>query len=31
VDLKGAVFAYADPYSNTGYLVPRYEIKRQRR
>ena len=28
-DLKGAVFAYADPYSNTGYLVPRYEIKRQ--
>lgn len=27
-DLKGAVFAYADPYSNTGYLVPRYEIKR---
>ena len=28
VDLKGAVFAYADPYSNTGYLSPRYEIKR---
>ena len=27
VDLKGAVFAYPDPYSNTGYLVPRYEIK----
>lgn len=27
VDLKGAVFAYSDPYSNTGYLVPRYEIK----
>lgn len=27
-DLKGAVFAYADPYSNTGYLVPRFEIKR---
>jgi phosphonate transport system substrate-binding protein len=26
-DLKGAVFAYADPYSNTGYLAPRYEIK----
>jgi phosphonate transport system substrate-binding protein len=26
-DLKGAVFAYADPYSNTGYLSPRYEIK----
>lgn len=28
MDLKGAVFAYADPYSNTGYLVPRFEIKR---
>lgn len=27
-DLKGTVFAYADPYSNTGYLVPRFEIKR---
>ncbi|MEI8324917.1 MAG: PhnD/SsuA/transferrin family substrate-binding protein [Betaproteobacteria bacterium] len=27
-DLKGRVFAYADPYSNTGYLVPRFEIKR---
>lgn len=27
-DLKGSVFAYADPYSNTGYLVPRFEIKR---
>ncbi|WP_232019179.1 PhnD/SsuA/transferrin family substrate-binding protein [Sulfuritortus calidifontis] len=26
--LKGQVFAYADPYSNTGYLAPRYEIKR---
>ncbi len=26
-DLKGTVFAYADPHSNTGYLVPRYEIK----
>jgi len=26
-DLKGSVFAYADPYSNTGYLVPRFEIK----
>ena len=25
---KGGVFAYADPYSNTGYLVPRFEIKR---
>lgn len=28
LDLKGRVFAYADPYSNTGYLVPRFEIKR---
>ncbi|PIQ56485.1 MAG: ABC transporter substrate-binding protein [Comamonadaceae bacterium CG12_big_fil_rev_8_21_14_0_65_59_15] len=27
-DLKGSIFAYADPYSNTGYLVPRFEIKR---
>jgi phosphonate transport system substrate-binding protein len=27
MDLKGQVFAYADPYSNTGYLVPRFEIK----
>jgi len=27
LDLKGLVFAYADPYSNTGYLVPRFEIK----
>ncbi len=26
-DLKGRVFAYADPYSNTGYLVPRFELK----
>lgn len=26
-DLKGGVFAYADPYSNTGYLVPRFRIK----
>jgi len=26
-DLKGAVFAYADPYSNTGYLTPRYMVK----
>lgn len=26
-DLKGAVFAYSDPYSNTGYLVPRYWVK----
>lgn len=27
-DLKGGAFAYADPYSNTGYLVPRFEVKR---
>jgi phosphonate transport system substrate-binding protein len=26
-DLSGSVFAYADPYSNTGYLSPRYEIR----
>lgn len=24
--LKNTVFAYADPYSNTGYLVPRYAL-----
>jgi phosphonate transport system substrate-binding protein len=28
LDLKGAVFAYADPHSNTGYLAPRFELKR---
>ena len=22
------MFAYADPHSNTGYLVPRHEIRR---
>jgi phosphonate transport system substrate-binding protein len=27
-DLRGGVFAYADPLSNTGYLAPRYEIKK---
>jgi phosphonate transport system substrate-binding protein len=26
-DLKGAVFAYSDPYSNTGYLTPRYMVR----
>lgn len=26
-DLKGSVFAYADPYSNTGYLTPRYQVR----
>jgi phosphonate transport system substrate-binding protein len=25
--LKGSVFAYADPYSNTGYLAPRYHLR----
>lgn len=24
--LKGKVFAYADPYSNTGYLAPRFAL-----
>lgn len=26
-DLKNTVFAYTDPYSNVGYLFPRYELK----
>lgn len=26
-DLADSIFAYADPYSNTGYLAPRYEIR----
>lgn len=26
-DLNGAAFAYSDPYSNTGYLVPRYQVR----
>jgi len=26
-DLKDAVFAYSDPYSNTGYLVPRFHVR----
>ncbi|MCF8199014.1 MAG: PhnD/SsuA/transferrin family substrate-binding protein [Sulfuritalea sp.] len=30
-DLAGAIFAYADPYSNTGYLAPRYEIRQMGR
>ncbi|MEI7611879.1 MAG: PhnD/SsuA/transferrin family substrate-binding protein [Betaproteobacteria bacterium] len=25
--LKGSIFAFADPYSNTGYLAPRYRIR----
>lgn len=28
-DLRGRVFAYADPDSNSGFLVPRYELVRQ--
>ncbi len=27
LDLKNKVFAYTDPYSNVGFLFPRYEIK----
>ena len=27
-DLKGAIFAYSDPNSNSGYLVPQYEMLR---
>ncbi|MDP2371095.1 PhnD/SsuA/transferrin family substrate-binding protein [Rhodoferax sp.] len=26
--LKNRVFAYADPYSNTGYLTPRFELQK---
>ncbi|MFH1602751.1 MAG: PhnD/SsuA/transferrin family substrate-binding protein [Pseudomonadota bacterium] len=26
--LRGRVFAYADPYSLTGHLVPRYELRK---
>jgi phosphonate transport system substrate-binding protein len=26
--LKGGVFAYADPYSHTGYILPRFDIGR---
>ena len=29
LDLKGKVFAYADPNSNTGYLVPRHALKKE--
>lgn len=28
-DLQGKVFAYSDPNSNSGYLVPQYELLRQ--
>ncbi len=27
VQLKGKVFAFTDPYSNTGYLTPRYQLQ----
>ena len=27
LDLKGKVFAYADPHSNTGYVVPRHALR----
>lgn len=27
LQLKGKIFAYADPYSNSGYLVPRYQLR----
>jgi phosphonate transport system substrate-binding protein len=27
LQLEGKIFAYADPYSYTGYLVPRYELR----
>ena len=26
--MEGKIFAYADPYSYTGYLLPRYELRR---
>ena len=28
-DLKGAVFAYSDPDSNSGYLVPQFQMLEQ--
>ena len=28
-DLKDKIFAYSDPYSNVGYLSPRYELSTQ--
>lgn len=28
-DLRSKIFAYADPFSNTGYLSPRFEIRQQ--
>lgn len=26
-ELRGKIFAYADPFSNSGYLSPRYDLK----
>ncbi len=28
LDLEGKVFAFTDPYSNVGFLSPRYELKK---
>jgi phosphonate transport system substrate-binding protein len=28
LNLRGRIFAYADPYSHTGYVVPRYQLWR---
>lgn len=28
LDLKNMVFAYSDPYSNTGYLTPRFDLRK---
>ncbi len=28
LDLKNKVFAFTDPYSNAGYLLPRYQLKK---
>lgn len=29
LDMEGKVFAYTDPYSNVGFLNPRYQLKKQ--
>ena len=29
LQLKDKIFAYADPYSNSGYLVPRYQLRQE--
>lgn len=28
-DLRNKIFAFADPFSNTGYLSPRFEVRQQ--